>query len=211
MLRIVSNVRIIIGIPETLQSYQTVRWRRKPLWMPTAKSKLFRIPVKPVIPVEEKEEIKRLYNNYRTAMKSIRRFLTHKHSVLLQAKADTEALHRAFEEDLARCNTINDQWNEELRVIREERVAKQLEKDINFAKNRMEALLEEKEAKLAAAEEIVKQHKELVTTFITPESLDEAIEKAINNPVDYNFAIDLQGNRIVGRETKPGQETTINS
>jgi small subunit ribosomal protein S26 len=151
MLRIVSNVRIIIGIPETLQSYQTVRWRRKPLWMPTAKSKLFRIPVKPVIPVEEKEEIKRLYNNYRTAMKSIRRFLTHKHSVLLQAKADTEALHRAFEEDLARCNTINDQWNEELRVIREERVAKQLEKDINFAKKSYGSFIRRERSKISSS------------------------------------------------------------
>jgi len=47
-------------------------WVRKPLGTPTAKSKMFRIPQKPNIPTDEKEEIRRLYNNYFTQIKSLR-------------------------------------------------------------------------------------------------------------------------------------------
>lgn len=51
---------------------QCVRWKRKPIWLPTAKSKLFRVPKRPVVPIEEKLELQRLYNNYRTYMTSFR-------------------------------------------------------------------------------------------------------------------------------------------
>lgn len=36
--------------------------------------------------------------------------------------------------------------------------------------------------------------------FITPETLDAAIEAAVNSTVDYNFAIDNDGNIYAGRE-----------
>lgn len=51
---------------------QCVRWKRKPIWLPTAKSKLFRVPKRPTYPVEEFEEFKRLNNHYRTYMSSLR-------------------------------------------------------------------------------------------------------------------------------------------
>lgn len=50
---------------------QCIRWKRKPIWLPTAKSKVFRVPPRPKIPIEEYIELKRLNNNYRTAMKSL--------------------------------------------------------------------------------------------------------------------------------------------
>lgn len=51
---------------------QSVRWKRKPIWLPTAKSKVFRVPQRPVIPTEDKLELQRLHNNYRTLMKSLK-------------------------------------------------------------------------------------------------------------------------------------------
>lgn len=42
---------------------------------------------------------------------------------------------------------------------------------------------------------------ELSTTFITPETLEAAIDHALANPVDYNYAIDLKGNKFPGRDT----------
>lgn len=42
---------------------------------------------------------------------------------------------------------------------------------------------------------------ELSGTFITPETLDAAIDYALANPIDYNFAIDLKGNKYYGRDT----------
>lgn len=45
---------------------------RKPFWLPMGKTKMFRIPKKVTIPEEEAVELSRLYNVYRTNMKSLR-------------------------------------------------------------------------------------------------------------------------------------------
>lgn len=44
---------------------QSVRWRRKPRWLPTARSKMFKVPERHILPDEEKQEWLRLNNNYR--------------------------------------------------------------------------------------------------------------------------------------------------
>jgi len=58
-------------IPNSVYT-QCIRWKRKPIWLGTAKSKLFRIPKKPETPIEEQEEIKRIYDRYKTCIKSLR-------------------------------------------------------------------------------------------------------------------------------------------
>ncbi|KAJ3653258.1 hypothetical protein Zmor_012519 [Zophobas morio] len=202
MLRLLSNLRLFQ--PVSLHNHQTVRWARKPRkprWMPTAKSKMFKIPERIKYPEEENKEVLRLFNNYRTAMKSIKQYLTNRYNVQLQAKSDTEQLKKAFEEDFARCSSINDKWNEQIRKEREVRIAKELQEEIEFSKNRKAEVLRQRAEELEQAEEIVRKEKQAVASLITPEQLDEVIERAINNPVDYNFAIDLDGNRIYGRET----------
>lgn len=40
-------------------------------------------------------------------------------------------------------------------------------------------------------------------TFILPDQIDEAIEEALANPTDFNFAIDLRENIYYGRRTEP--------
>lgn len=47
-------------------------------------------------------------------------------------------------------------------------------------------------------------------SYITKENLDAAIDHALANPVDHNFAIDLQGNIYRGRDagpSKPGEKS----
>jgi hypothetical protein len=39
-------------------------------------------------------------------------------------------------------------------------------------------------------------------TYIPKESIGEAVEQALGNTVDYNFAIDTRGNMYRGRTTK---------
>lgn len=205
----ISSKLVNLSIEATPMYYQTVRWsprNRKPLWLGTAKTKKFRVPVKPVIPDDEKEELKRLFNNYRTQIKSLRKFFYLKHSVTLMAQADTEQLKKDFDEDFLRCQKINNEWNEVIRKQREERLAKELKADIEFAKNRLAERIKKKEEVLAKAEEIVRREKEQSKYFVTPENIDRAIEEAINNPIDYNFAIDLNGDKIIGRENNPVEE-----
>jgi small subunit ribosomal protein S26 len=51
---------------------QCVRWKSKPRWLPVAKSKLFRIPVRPKTDESEEIELRRLHNRYRTQMRAVR-------------------------------------------------------------------------------------------------------------------------------------------
>lgn len=67
-------LRVLLNTVSTTTGYnisanpvcvQCVRWRRKPRWIPTAKSKMFRVPERKVQDEHEKVELLRLHNNYR--------------------------------------------------------------------------------------------------------------------------------------------------
>lgn len=111
-----------------------------------------------------------------------------------------------FEEDLKRCTSINEKWNKKQREIREKAISKQQENDIIAALEKVE--LEKKKIKEMKEniEEIVRKEKEQSKTFITAENIDAAIEQALANPVDYNFALISSGEKILGRDNIPGRD-----
>lgn len=203
MLR-VSNLKNLIGTTENFNNFvnlQALRWRRKPRWLPVAKSKMYRIPPRTITPEDEKIELRRLYNNYRTQMKGIRSYLHSEYNVK-SVIVDTEEHEKRFMKEFQTCSKINDEWNEERRQAREVRHASELERDKQIAYKRLDDNIELQKQKLETIEEIVRREKEHAKYFITPENLDEAIEKALANPVDHNFAIDLNENIYSGRNTK---------
>lgn len=55
----------------------------------------------------------------------------------------------------------------------------------------------------------MKKEIEASSTFITPENIDEAIEKALNTVTDYNFAIDVSGEKIMGKESKKPEKASV--
>nr|XP_025977589.1 28S ribosomal protein S26, mitochondrial-like [Dromaius novaehollandiae] len=92
----------------------------------------------------------------------------------------------------------NDAENARQRARREERIRKEEEErkrqKSQAAENKaklMEAFLKEKEKEVLQLQEEAK-------SFITPENLDARIEECLDNPRNYNFAIDKEG-RIVKR------------
>ncbi|XP_066586373.1 small ribosomal subunit protein mS26 [Prorops nasuta] len=185
-------------IPTTVFKH-SIRWR-KPIWLPTAKSKMFRIPVRPDIPTEEFEEIKRLYNNYNTYMKSIRKYMGAREREM-EVELDLEAINKVEEEDFAHCKAINDEWNNSIVLIRNERVAKASEQQ----KEQILQKLIEKEKRDAQIREKVLERLETVkedaVTFITAENIDQAIEEALSNVIDHNAAIDSLGNFYTGESS----------
>ncbi|XP_011296782.1 probable 28S ribosomal protein S26, mitochondrial [Fopius arisanus] len=194
-----------IGINATFA--QIIRWKRKPIWLPQAKSKLFKVPPRLRLPQEEAVEILRLYNNYRTNRKSIRGYLEQ----LMQASQvqfDEVSLKNAEEEDYANCSKINDEWNKELAKRREIRLAKEKENRIqetlkifNEKKQLNEKIMEEIEGK-------VKRARMEAKTFITRENIDRAIEEALADVVDYNAAIDKEG-RLYGKSVDNKQQASV--
>ncbi|XP_013173259.1 PREDICTED: probable 28S ribosomal protein S26, mitochondrial [Papilio xuthus] len=182
---------------------QCAEAHRKPRWLPVAKSKIFRIPKRPVISEEERIELLRINNNYKTQMRAIKRFY---HEEMIKEKstlesASSEMSQQLEAEEWERCVKINDTWNAQIAAEREERRKKELQEMEEFALARMEAKDKELRHRIAKASEEIREQKKLSSTFITPENLEEAIDKALANPVDYNFAIDLQGQQYLGRDT----------
>ncbi|KAJ8920616.1 hypothetical protein NQ315_004755 [Exocentrus adspersus] len=216
MLRLTNNFRtlyiagdILNSNPHLLNS-QSVRWR-KPRWVPKAKSKIFRVPPRLVLPEDERIELMRLNANYKTQMKSIRKYLFDKYSNLNATEADPETQRKEFEEDFARCMEINNKWNDEQRVLREKRVAEELEAELDFARKAVELKTEKQIEQLETVEEIVRREKELSKSYILPENIDAAIEHALANPVDYNFAVNLNGEKVTGfeKEDKDKQRASV--
>lgn len=205
MQRITNLKNILVTIESFSNSYtnfQVLRWRRKPRWLPVAKSKMFRVPARPETPPEEKAELMRLYNNYRTYMKAIRSYLHSQYNVA-SVVIDTEVHEKEFLEEFNACCKINDEWNKKIKIVRDERHVKDMDAAKDEAFRRIDERNEIKRKMLENVEEIVRKEKEASKTFITPDNIDAAIEHALANPVDYNYSIDLEGNLYHGRETKP--------
>ncbi|XP_018343904.1 PREDICTED: probable 28S ribosomal protein S26, mitochondrial isoform X2 [Trachymyrmex septentrionalis] len=173
---------------------QCVRWKRKPIWLPTAKSKVFRIPKRPVIPMEDYVELKRLYNNYRTYMTSFKAYIRQTAKENEKQLNETVVNELTEEEDFKTCNAINDEWNAEIAKIREIRLAKMKEKRKNTILEYILKKEQKQEIKKTKLNEWVKKVKEESVTFITAENVDAAIEECLKNIVNHNRALDLKGN-----------------
>ncbi|TDG47637.1 hypothetical protein AWZ03_005935 [Drosophila navojoa] len=182
-----------------------VRRRRKPRWLPVAKSKLFRVPERKKQSEEERTELMRLHNHYKTQLRSVRQFL--REEVVRQQETST-ADHIVLtpeqeEAEFQRCVEVNAAWNAKIAKEREVRLAKEREEKVAYVQERLEAGKLREEERRERADERVRYEIEQSKSFITRENLDEAIETALANPVDHNFAIDLAGNMIKGRNTQP--------
>lgn len=175
---------------------QSIRWRRKPIWFPVAKSKLFRIPERPKVPEDEMLELRRLYNEYRTQYKAVRRFLFEEHVAAVRAESANPKHTEFDEDDLSHALKLNEEWNKEVAAIRELRLAKEAKEAREKNLELMIKSEQQSQDHMKLIESIVKEEKEKSNTYITLENLDEAIEYALANPIDYNFAIDKEGNII---------------
>lgn len=108
----------------TTQFTQSIRWKRKPRWIPVAKSKLFRIPVRPVIPAEEKLELFQLHAHYKTQMRAVKKFIREELAAETTSLENVDSEKSLLEEsiDFKRCEEENNKWNAEVAVLRAQRL-----------------------------------------------------------------------------------------
>lgn len=181
---------------QTLLQYTAVRFRRKPRWLGTAKSKLFRVPERRQQIEEERVELMRLHNNYHTQMKAVRRFLideveafklVSRAGMVIQTPEEAEA---EWEE----VQRINEEWNRSVAEVREKRLAEEREQRKTFILERLVAKEARDQERQERVEARVRAEKEQGKTFITRDNIDQAIERALVQPTSYNFAIDSNGN-----------------
>nr|CAG4648946.1 EOG090X0FQ9 [Polyphemus pediculus] len=174
-------------------------WVRKPMGLPMAKSKQFKIPVKPNLPEDEKREIKRLYDRYKTEMKSLQRYFFEQSLKLADSGESSQLKLRQEEEEHQRLMMENQLENEKTAKLREQRLAAEFEETKEKVLRSLIRKEKENESLHADLLTFVKEQEAL--PFIKKEDIETAIETALANPVNFNFAIDLQGYVYRGKET----------
>ncbi|XP_054846036.1 28S ribosomal protein S26, mitochondrial [Eublepharis macularius] len=174
---------------------------RKSRTDPPAKSKAGRIKVPPPVDPAELLVVRERYRQYGRLMKAIRSVF--KQELMQQRYDETfgelgrqrqEAIVKEHQQLMA----WNDAENQRLQQRREERLRKEKaeEEQQQLLRAQKEAALLEEFLKEKEGE--VLQLQEEAKNFITPDNLDQRIEECLNNPRNYNFAIDKDG-RIAKR------------
>ncbi|XP_034714150.1 28S ribosomal protein S26, mitochondrial [Etheostoma cragini] len=172
---------------------------RKSRTDPVAKSKEGRIKVPPPVDPVEMVILKERYTEYQMMMSALR--LEFKEEVLRKKYEEetgslAEERARQEAEEHRALMAFNNQENLrmlKLRILRiqkekEEAERKQVEAAIQREREQQESI-KEKERDILKLQEEAKN-------FITLENLDQRIEEALDNPKNYNFAIDKEG-RVV--------------
>ncbi|NXL68156.1 RT26 protein, partial [Chordeiles acutipennis] len=171
---------------------------RKTRYDPPAKSKASRVKLPPPVDPEELLVVTERYRQHRLLLSALRaqfraEVLQKKREALLSREDSAE-----LQEQHQRLMAWNEQENARQRARREERIRKEEEEEkkqkLQAAENKarkMETFLQEKEKEVLRLQEEAR-------TFITPENLEARIEECLDNPRNYNFAIDKEG-RIVKR------------
>lgn len=166
---------------------------------PVAKSKEGRIKYPPPVDPVEMVVLKERYSEYKLIMSALR--LDFKEEVMRKKyEAETGSLaeeraRKESEEHLA-LMAWNRAENQRLLQIRVQRV--QMEKE-EADRKELAAALEREQKQLEfirKKEEEVIQLQEEAKHFITLENLDQRIEETLDNPQNYNFAINKEGHVI---------------
>ncbi|XP_044023476.1 28S ribosomal protein S26, mitochondrial [Siniperca chuatsi] len=172
---------------------------RKSRTDPVAKSKVGRLKVPPPVDPVEMVVLKERYTEYQLIMRALR--LEFKEEVLrTKYEEETGSLAEERARQEAEEHRALMAWNNQenlrrlkLRMLRvqkekEDAERKQVEAAIKREQEQQE-FIKEKEREILKLQEDAKN-------FITLENMDQRIEEALDNPKNYNFAIDKEG-RVV--------------
>ncbi|VDM48444.1 unnamed protein product [Toxocara canis] len=168
----------------------------KPPILPPSKKVLYNVVHVPWMKPEDVKELLWRRHVYNNALISLRNVFKQELQRKEAAGLGVAALRRQEEEELDRLIAENEQRNQEAARLRKEKEEEEM-------KAAEEAILKEIEAELLKREENVQKRTaevldmiERSKNFVTAENLDEKLKEALENPVVYDYAIDLQGHKI---------------
>ncbi|XP_064007742.1 small ribosomal subunit protein mS26 [Pogoniulus pusillus] len=175
---------------------------RKTRHDPPAKSKASRLKVPPPVDPEELLVVIERYRQHRLVLGALRaefraEVLQKRREALMAQDGSADLM-----EEHQRLMAWNEEENARQRARREERLRKEEEEQKRHKLQAAETRARKMEAVLKEKEKEVLQLQEEAKSFITPENLEARIEECLDNPRNYNFAIDKEG-RIVRRTVLP--------
>ncbi|KAM9787700.1 small ribosomal subunit protein mS26 [Syngnathus typhle] len=172
---------------------------RKSRTDPVAKSKLGRIKVPPPVDPVEMVVLRERYTDYKLIMRALR--VEFKEEVLrrkYEEETGSMAEERARQEAEEHSNLMDFNCQENLRLLQLRLLRIQKETEEAERKKLEEALQQEEQQQefVRQKEDEIVQLQEEAKNFITLDNLDQRIEEALDNPKNYNFAVDKEG-RVV--------------
>lgn len=178
---------------------------RKPIWMPTAPSKLFRMSVleRKFYDADEVEQIRKLNSVYNAQMESIGKFMLRE---FYEPASKAGGIPAEFLEVERKEDELIFKENDEINAA----IAKQKEEFFNKRIRDLEdKVMEEKfsreELVIQASQQVddyIKKHKDNPESCLTPENFETVISKAMENPTSYEFCIDKSGRIYSAEEQK---------
>lgn len=177
---------------------------RKPIWQPTAPSKLYRIRKPEQLSAEEQAQRNHLTETYAINMKSIKQFLE-KEFYLPTLEAGGMAHEDVVQEEEEQKQLIaeNNRENEKIAKMREERLK---EFTVNKEAQLIALKIQADEENKRLGEEldiVVRREIERSKTYITKDNLDAYIEEVLTHQTDYDFAIDTNGKIVFSGSLHP--------
>merc|ERR1711936_1097903 len=208
-LHLVTAMKIVPPTSSFLyQQVRTKKWgkwivpHRKPRWMPMARSKMFVDPPKSLVPKEEVEHIAELEEQYLIRMRALHRYLMEDDIKNSDTGEAAIIAAQKEEEQHQLMIKLNEKENEKVAMQRQSRLKKEAENRKIKISLELADFEEKEKIRLALVEEMVEKHKAEMEKRIRVEDLEKAIETALANPVDFEYAIDKEGNIFRGRTTK---------
>ncbi|XP_077477944.1 small ribosomal subunit protein mS26 [Stigmatopora argus] len=174
---------------------------RKSRTDPVAKSKVGRVKLPPPVDPVEMVVLRERYGDYKLILRALR--LEFKEEVLrrkYEEETGSMAEERARQEaeEHRQLMAVNQQENQRLLQLRLQRIEKETQA-VELKKMKVALQQEQKQEKfIQQKQEEIQQLHEDAKNFVTLENLDRRIEEALDNPKNYNFAVDKEG-RVVKR------------
>jgi small subunit ribosomal protein S26 len=175
---------------------------KKPRWLGPAKSKMFVLKKRNHTPPEEIEQLLKLKWHYRDRMAAISQHLYEdylRHSDTGDAAREEARLE---EQDHNRLLKENEDENARVAKLRDLRLKKEYIDEEERIRKELTEFDEQEKLRQEEMTNIIKAETEAIQNRIKVEDLERAVEIALENPLDYEYAIDKEGHIFRGRNTK---------
>lgn len=163
---------------------------------------MFVDPPKSLISQEETEHIEELKDQYMVRMRALHMYLLEDDLKNSDTGEAGKIAAKKEEKEHLKLIQLNEDDNKRVAAVRADRLKLEAEERKARIAQELEEFQFNETKRIAKADEMVERHKDEMENRIRREDLEKAIETALANPVDFEYAIDTAGNIFRGRTTK---------
>ena len=176
---------------------------RKPIWYPTAPSKVYDVPERVEWPVQEKQWMHQMEVDYRNSYRSIQSYMKH-HFYDVAAQGGLTLEEKEVEQkEQQKLIEENQRENEQIAAARAERWRSEAEQQKTEQLIRELHLNEQQLVEKQRIKDEMVVEQERSKTYIHQAKLVSAIEAALDNPASYEFAVQHDGRLLFKNRLHP--------